>query len=94
MGYPDKKGSTNSDKVSLEDVFFSDFHSTKKKLKRMQHVARGRVSGLKHHPEKALRIAAILRYCSLTVRIHSYRNCIPASVASEILFFVPAQISC
>ena len=70
------------------------FIPRKKCLEIVQHVARGRDSGLKHNPEKAVRRAVILRYCSLAVRIHSYTKCIPASVASEIQFFVPAQISC
>ena len=53
LGCPDKIGSTSSNKVSLEEVFFSDFHGTKNKLKRMQHVARGRVSRLnEQNPEK------------------------------------------
>ena len=47
LGCPDKIGSTSSNKVSLKEVFFSDFHGTKNKLKTMQNVARGRVSGLK-----------------------------------------------
>ena len=33
LGCPDKIGSTSINKVSLEEVFFSDFHGTKKNLK-------------------------------------------------------------